>query len=195
MDFQFVTPSDLIEYLFCKRFVYFIHVLKVKQHEHDRALVNKGRDIHTYKMVKNKDYLRKSVGAIDKMIDVYLSSETLKLVGRIDEVLFLDDKTAAPLDYKYAFWENKIYKTLMNQQVLYAMLIEENFNIEVNRAFIVYVRSSNHLESFPITQAHKNKAKEYLDEIFEIINLSLYPKPTSSKNRCSDCTYRNICVP
>lgn len=172
-----------------------MHILKIDQHEHDRALVNKGRDIHLQKMVVNKDYLRKSIGAVDKMIDVYLSSEKLRLVGRIDEVVFLDDHTAAPLDYKYAFWENKVYKTLFTQQVLYSLLIEENFSVNVDRAYIVYVRSKNHLESFPISPAHKSRAKEYLDEILEIINLAVFPKVSSTNSKCCDCTYRNICVP
>ena len=121
-EFQYITPSEVIEYLFCPRFVYYMNVMKVDQHENRRALVNKGRDIHKLKLVQNKDYLSKKAGAIDKLNDVYLSSENLKLVGKIDEVLFLQDGTAAPLDYKYAFWENKIFKTHKYQQTLYALL-------------------------------------------------------------------------
>jgi len=193
-DFQFVTPSEVMEYLFCPRFVYYMNVLKIEQHEHRRSLVNKGRDIHQLKMVQNKDYLRKTAGAVDKLIDVYLSSVNLKLVGRMDEVLFLSDGSAAPLDYKYAFWENKIYKTLKYQQVLYSMLIMENFNLPVHKAFIVYTRSKNHLVEFAVTDAILKKAKIILDEVFKITNLAQYPKATTTKRKCEDCTYRNLCV-
>lgn len=193
-DFQFITPSEVMEYLFCPRFVYYMNVLKIEQHEHRRTLVNKGREIHQLKMVQNKDYLRKSAGAKDKMIDVYLSSESLKLVGRMDEVLFLEDGSAAPLDYKYAFWENKIYKTLRYQQVLYALLIMENFHLPVHKAFIVYTRTKNHLEEIAITAKLIDQAKKILDEVFTIINLAIYPQATKTKRKCEDCTYRNICV-
>ncbi len=193
-EFQFITPSEVMEYLFCPRFVFYMNVLKIEQHEHRRTLVNKGRDIHQLKMVQNKDYLRKAAGAVDKMIDVYLGSESLKLVGRMDEVLFLEDGSAAPLDYKYAFWENKIYKTLRYQQVLYSLLIMESFRLPVHKAFIVYTRSKNHLESFAITPKLLDQAKRMLDEVFEIINLAIYPKATKTKRKCEDCTYRNICV-
>ena len=192
-EFQYITPSEVIEYLFCPRFVYYMNVMKVDQHENRRALVNKGRDIHKLKLVQNKDYLRKKAGAIDKLNDVYLSSENLKLVGKIDEVLFLQDCTAAPLDYKYAFWENKIFKTHKYQQTLYALLITENFNLPVNKGFIVYTRSNNHLEELAITDALKKKAIILVDEIFKIINDEMYPKGSNSKRKCSDCTYRNIC--
>jgi CRISPR-associated exonuclease Cas4 len=194
MDFQFITPSEVMEYLFCPRFVYYMNVLKISQHEHRRNLVNKGRDIHQLKLVQNKEYLRKSVGAVDKLVDVYLSSESLRLVGRMDEVLFLNDGSAAPLDYKYAYWENKVYKTLKFQQVLYSMLIMENFNVPVDKAFIVYTRTKNHLVEIPINQNLIAKAKQILDEVFKIINLAQYPKATTTKRKCEDCTYRNICV-
>ena len=190
----FVTPSEVIEYLFCPRFIYYMNVLNIEQHEHKRKLVNKGRDIHALKMVRNKDYLRKKIGAIDKEIDVYLSSEKYKLVGRIDEVLFLKDNTAAPMDYKYAFWENRIYKTLKMQQTLYALLIEENFDKKVEKAFLVYVRSKNHLEAIHITENMKKEAMEIVNEIFDILNLNYFPKKTKDKNKCLDCTYRNLCT-
>ncbi|MDP8204433.1 MAG: CRISPR-associated protein Cas4 [Candidatus Tenebribacter mawsonii] len=190
----FVTPSEVIEYLFCPRFIYFMNVLKIEQHEHKRKLVNKGRDIHALKMVHNKDYLRKKIGAIDKKIDVYLTSKKLKLVGRIDEVLFLENNEAAPLDYKFAFWEDKIYKTLRMQQTLYALLIEENFDKKVEKAFLVYVRSKNHLEEIRISENMKKEAIVIVNEIFDILNQNYFPKATKNKNKCLDCTYRNLCA-
>jgi CRISPR-associated exonuclease Cas4 len=171
-----------------------MHVLKIEQHEHKRTLVNIGRDIHALKMVRNKEYLRKKIGCIDKIIDVYLSSDKYKIVGRIDEVVFLADNFAAPLDYKYAFWENKVYQTHKMQQTLYALLIQENFQTKVEKGFLVYVRSKNHLEELPITENMKSKAIKIVEDIFDILNVNFYPQMTKSKNRCLDCTYRNLCV-
>lgn len=190
----FVTPSDVIEYLFCPRFLYYMHVLDIEQHEHKRLLVNKGRDIHQLKLVRNKEYLRKKIGCIDKQLDVYLTSAKHRLVGRIDEVLFLENNFAAPLDYKFSFWAGKIYKTYKTQQVLYSLLIEENFQKKVEKAFIVYVRTNNHLEEITITSKMKQEALKIVDEIFDILNLNYYPAATKYKNKCLDCTYRNLCA-
>jgi CRISPR-associated exonuclease Cas4 len=194
MESQFITPSEVLEYMFCPRFAYFMNVLKIDQHEHRRYLVNKGRDIHTLKLVQNKDYLRAKIGVKDKLIDVYLSSQKLHLVGKIDEVLFLNDGSAAPLDYKYTFWENKIYNTHKIQQCLYTLLIEENFDITSNKAFLVYVRSKNHLEELTINPTMKKKALDILDDLFQIINKGSFPSAKTSTRKCEDCTYRNICV-
>jgi len=191
---QFVTPSEVIEYLYCPRFIYYMNSLKIPQHEHRRALVNKGRDIHELKLVRNKDYIRKRLNCSDKICDVYLSSETLKLVGKMDEILILNDGSMAPLDYKFASWNNKVYITLLIQQVLYALLIEAHYQTQVTKAFIVYIRSKNHVEEIPITQKQKEKAKKIVDEIFAILNMNYYPKGTKQKRKCEDCTYRNICI-
>ncbi|HOH98581.1 MAG TPA: CRISPR-associated protein Cas4 [Candidatus Cloacimonadota bacterium] len=194
MDFQFITPSEVIEYLFCPRFVYFMNVLRIDQHEHRRHLVNKGRDIHDLKLVQNKDYLRSKIGVKDKILDAYLSSEKYHLVGKIDEVLFLSDGSAAPLDYKYAYWENKVFETHLMQQSLYAIMIQENFDLAVNQAFLVYVRSKNHLEPIVITEQMKRKALVIVDDIFKIINEGSFPNAKAEVRKCEDCTYRNLCV-
>jgi len=192
-NFIFITPSEVIEYLFCPRFTYFMNVLKVSQHEHRRKLVNKGRNLHDLKLVRNKDYIRSRIGVIDKQQEVYLTSRKMHLVGKIDEVLFLKDNFAAPLDYKFAFWEEKIYKTLKTQQTLYALMIEENFEKTVNKAYLVYVRSKNKLVELEITDKMKYDALKIVDDLFEIIEFNYFPKSTKVKSKCNDCTYRNLC--
>ncbi|MCF7859691.1 MAG: CRISPR-associated protein Cas4 [Candidatus Cloacimonetes bacterium] len=189
----FVTPSEVIEYLYCPRFIYYMNVLNIDQHEHRRTLVNKGRDIHNLKLVRNKDYLRQRIGAISKETDVYLTSDKLSLVGKVDEVLFLENGEAAPLDYKFTFWEDKLYKTLKIQQTLYALLIEEKYDMPVNKAFLVYVRSKNKLIEVPIGGDLKKEALEIVSVIFDILNLNYFPAETKTKTKCSDCTYRNLC--
>ena len=69
----------------------------------------------------------------------------------------------------------------------------ENFDVKVDRGFIVYIRSKNKLVELPITQKICDKAKIMLDEIFEIINQSYYPKASRNQRKCEDCTYRNLC--
>ena len=170
-----------------------MNVLKVSQHEHRRKLVNKGRNLHDLKLVRNKDYIRSRIGVIDKQQEVYLTSRKMHLVGKIDEVLFLKDNFAAPLDYKFAFWEEKIYKTLKTQQTLYALMIEENFEKTVNKAYLVYVRSKNKLVELEITDKMKYDALKIVDDLFEIIEFNYFPKSTKVKSKCNDCTYRNLC--
>ena len=80
---------------------------------------------------------------VEKRIDVSLISRRHHLRGRLDEVLFFDDGTAGPLDYKFAKDPGRIYTTLRLQSAIYALLIRENFRVPVRRGYLVYTRSQN----------------------------------------------------
>jgi CRISPR-associated exonuclease Cas4 len=187
-----LTPSHIIEYLYCPRFTYFEYVLGIQQYEERHYKVQKGRNIHELKMVRNKEYLRKRIGAVEKYSEQYLTNGSLR--GKIDEVLLLSDGSMAPLDYKYAQYKEKIYDTYKTQLFCYAVLIEENFQKEVNKGFIVYVRSANKLKEIPIRKSDKDKIKIVIEQVSKVISINFYPKSTRYKKRCLTCTYRNICT-
>jgi hypothetical protein len=42
----YITPSEIIEFLYCKRFIYFMKCLGIRQYEEKRYKVQKGREIH-----------------------------------------------------------------------------------------------------------------------------------------------------
>lgn len=187
-----LTPSHIIEYLYCPRFTYFEYVLGIPQYEEKNFKVMKGRELHDIKLERNKDYLRKKIGAKDKWIDQYLTNDNIR--GKVDEVLLLEDDTMAPLDYKYAEYKDKIYETYKQQLVCYAILIEQNFGKKVNKGFLVYVRSKNKLVEVEITESQKQEVRELIDAIQDILEKNHFPRATKYKKRCLNCTYRNICI-
>jgi CRISPR-associated exonuclease Cas4 len=140
----------------------------------------------------NPYYLRKKIGVKEKKSDVYLAGRQ-GIRGIVDEIMFLNDRTAAPLDYKYAEYKDETFKTYRTQLIFYAQLIKDNFNVPVNRGYIVYTRSKNKLVEVPIQKKDFVKLEKIIDEIVEIIQKCRYPKPTKYKRRCSDCCYRNLC--
>jgi len=81
----------------------------------------------------------------------------LHIRGIVDEVLFLKDGTAAPIDYKYAQCREKTFKTHKYQATIYAMLIEENYGKPVNRAYLCYARSNNKIKEVRITEKDRKK--------------------------------------
>ena len=141
-----------------------------------------------------KDYLRKKLGCIKKENSVYLASSKYHLRGIVDEVLFLNDGTLAPIDYKYAEYNERLYQTYKIQSVLYALLIKENFQSEVDRGYVCYVRSRNLIKELPISPNDYNHAIEIVNNILKIIQTGFYPKKTKNKSKCIDCCYKNICV-
>jgi len=189
-----ITTSELIEYLYCPRFTYFLNCLKIPQHEELRYKVLKGRELHEKKEKTNVDYIRKRLGCIKKEVSVYLASKKLKIRGIVDEVLFLNDGTLAPFDYKLTEYDEFIFRTHRVQSTVYAMLIMENYGEPVKRGFICYARSKNLVKELVYREEDFAATKEIINEIFAIILEGFYPKKTRWPNRCIDCCYRNICV-
>lgn len=187
-----VTASDMLEYLYCPRYTYFEHVLGISQNEDKRFKVQKGREIHEDVRKVNPDYLRKKIGQVGKESDVYLSSKD-GMKGIVDEILFLNDGTAAPLDYKYAQYEERLYKTYKYQLVFYSKMIKENYNVDVLRGFLIYTRSQNKLIEVEITPADFIELDEILKNIKLIIQGCNYPNATKITRKCDDCCYKNIC--
>jgi len=166
-------------------------VLRIPQFEEKSYKVLQGREMHDRKEAQNTGYLRQRIGAEAKLIGGYLTNELLR--GEVDEVLELSDGTMAPLDYKFAKWEERLYDTYRTQLACYAWLIEENFGKTVNRGYLVYTRSKNHLLEVPIARDDIDAVHRAAMEIKSIVEKNLYPTATKVKKRCEHCTYRNIC--
>lgn len=187
-----LTPSHLIQYLYCPRFIYFEHVLAIPQYEEKNYKVMRGRHLHDARLEQNKGYLRKRIGVVARYDDQYLTNDLLR--GKVDEVLLLADGTMAPLDYKFAVYEERLFKTYATQLYCYAWLIETNFGKSVNKGYLVYTRSQNKLITLEVEDAHKQWVKATARAVGEIIMENYYPKATRDKKKCLSCTYRNICV-
>ena len=167
-------------------------MLDIPEHQEQRFKVQKGRKIHEKVRKTNAKYLRKKIGVIDKKSDVYLASP-LGIRGIVDEVLFLNDDTAVPLDYKFAEYKNKLFKTYRFQLIFYAQLIKDNYHVPVKKGFIIYTRSKNKLVEVPIKEKDFIKLEKIVDDVMNIVQNCRYPEPTSVKRCCSDCCYKNIC--
>jgi CRISPR-associated exonuclease Cas4 len=190
----FITVSDVMEYLFCKRFIYFMYCLGIPQHEEKRYKVLKGRELHEAREKVNKSYIRKKLQCVRKDVAVYLVSRKYHLKGEVDEVLFLNDGTAAPLDYKFAVFKDTVFRTHKYQSALYGLMIADNYGVEVNRGFVCYTRSNHLVKEVKLSDKDFERAIAMVNEVLDIIQKGFYPEVTKYKARCVDCTYRNICV-
>lgn len=189
-----ITISDVLEYLFCPRFIYFMYCLDIPQHEEKRFKVLKGREVHEIRRLTNTEYARKKLNCTRKERDVFIASKENRIKGIVDEVLFLEDGTAAPLEYKFAEYKDKIFRTYKYQLILQALMIKENYGIDVKRGYICYTRSNSLVKQIDFKSSDFKKAVDIIESIIDIIEKGVYPKTTRSSMKCIDCCYRNICV-
>ncbi len=193
-DGPMIIISDVLEYLFCPRFIYFMYCLDIPQHQELKYKVLRGREIHAEKRTTNPHYLRKKLGVTRREHDVFLASRDLHVKGIVDEVLFLDDGTAAPFEYKFAEFKQRVFNTYRYQLVLHALMIQESFGVPVNKGFISFVRSNDHVEEVLFSNKDFEQGRQIVQKILDIIETGFYPKRTCTASHCADCCYRNICV-
>lgn len=187
-----ITATEILEHLFCPRFTYFEVYLGISEQQEKRFKVQTGRSVHEEKARINPRYLREKLKCINRRNRVYLSSSR-GIRGIVDEVLFFGDGSAAPLDYKYAEFRDRTFKNHQMQLTFYGRLIHDHYGLPVHRGFIVYTRSRNKLVEVPLTDKMYADLERQIEEVLEIVRRGIYPKPTPSRLRCSDCCYRNIC--
>lgn len=187
-----ITPSHIIQHLYCPRFTYFEWVLRLPQNEEKYSKVLRGRQLHDERLERNKGYLRKRLGVVSRFDDQYLTNDFLR--GRVDEVLELEDGTFAPLDYKFAEYKDRVFSTYLTQLYCYALLIQSNFGKSVTRGFIVYTRSNNKVVELPTPDTALDGVKRTAAEIRKVVENNTFPKATAYKKRCLTCTYRKVCL-
>lgn len=187
-----LTPSHLIEHQYCPRYTYYEHVLRLPQFEEKYGKVMRGRELHKRRLQENQGYLRKRIGVVARHDDCYLAMPGLR--GILDEVLELNDGTFAPLDYKFAKWQGRVQQTYRLQLTCYAMLVRHTYATEVNRGYLVYTRSKNHIQRVDITEEDEALVTKLIKETTDVIATGRYPRKTKFVSQCLTCTYRNICV-
>ncbi len=170
-----------------------MHCLGIPQHEGRLIKVQKGRALHKSKEKTNLGYLRKRYGVTDKLTGIYLCSKKHRIRCIMDEVLFLEDGSVAPLDYKFAKYHNRVFKTHKYQSALYGLVIAEHFNRPVYRGYLCYTRSENKIVEITFNEKLFQQAEDIIRNIFCIIQREQFPETTGNKKRCIDCCYRRIC--
>ena len=123
-----------------------------------------------------------------------MSSPRFNMKGVVDEVLTLADGTMAPLDYKFAKFDERVFSTYRNQVVFYSLLIQENYRKVVNHGYICFTRSNNLIKEIPVTDHDFILMRAMLSEMITITQKGYYPPGTKNKAKCLDCCYRNVCA-
>lgn len=181
--------SDLKQYYYCPRVVYYQYVLPVDRHV-------------TYKMEKGKvaqDELEalearrklKAYGLEDgkRTFNLWIKSERLGLSGKMD-LLIEADSGLYPVDFKYT--KGRPFKNHVYQLAGYALLLEEKRGRPVSKAF-VYLIPQKDVVVFDMDDALKQGCLSTLEGIRSMIKEERFPDAPPTRTKCVDCEYQNYC--
>jgi CRISPR-associated exonuclease Cas4 len=194
---DFISVTDIKQYIYCPRIVYFDRVLRAKQIFGSQQADSKQlHEDYVTKELKRKDaiyYSPEFVGA-EKYMNITLCSNKHNLQGNVDCIIKTARDEYIPVDYKNMHSDKgRICMQHKYQLVGYALLIEDNFNTTVKQAIVNYIPEKLILP-FEITPTMKTFVKRVIGHIKRIIKDEELPPIRVSKYKCTGgCGHKQLC--
>lgn len=187
----FLTATDLMNYLYDPRIIYFVHVLKIPQATTAKEL--KGREKYEeFKSKSKRNKIIKELPFLEKFYDIYLASSKYNFATKLDCIAIDKAKNKAyPIQAKYSSRPRILYRSQKFQIVMEAMLVEERLGYKVPYGFVKFLKSGDFVKVI-ITEKLKNELLQTFGEIESIITEEKLPKPTPYKKKMMDNCYKNL---
>ena len=121
-----------------------------------------------------------------------LKSENLCLSGRMDQ-LQIFPKDFVPVELKSGkLPRDDVWPGHKLQLAGYALLLQEKFNIAVNKGIVRYIDHDTTREVL-INPFLKQEVRNLTKEIFELLNSLNLPDRVANKNKCNACNLKADC--
>lgn len=189
--------SELRQYWFCPRLLYYFYCLPdvrpvtykmeegLEEHREEVAREQR-RGLSFYGLADVEERAR-------KRFDVLVESERLRLRGRLDAVIEVEEEggiRAYPVEYKATRREPGPQYRL--QLAAYAVLLEEQEGCRISEGFFVLLPLRKVLR-VRLDRAAKARAVAAVLDMHRIVLEEKLPAAPKSTARCSTCEFRRFC--
>lgn len=186
------TATDLKQYLYCPRILYYHHCLPRIRPTTDKMAA--GITAHDSEAAREARRSLRPYGLreAERHFDVLVESERLGLRGRVDLVLASPEGArgqAWPVEFKLATRSGEHWKL---QLAAYALLLEEQWGVKAERGYL-YLIPTGQAEAIPLTVRLKRRAEEALAQMRRIADDETMPEPPKVRAKCHNCEFRRFC--
>jgi len=192
-DEVFVDVTDVKQYFYCPRIVYFMRVLGLCERVTESMRV--GRESHEEIRCREErkvKLLSTAIYADEKIFGVFVESRRLRLRGVIDCLACLPGGEWVVVEYKDTY-STRVQIHHYYQLVAYTLLAQEYLNKIISRGFLFYALSGRVFE-VAVPSSAKEYVKKTIKKIQRIIVSEELPKPTPTKSKCRSCGYYRYCL-
>lgn len=180
-----VAVSDLRQYLYCPRIIYWRRVLRFGGKE--TPLMLRGKELQSRSVSRALELV--PLRGCRAMRDIYMTSDDLGLRGRLDALIVCNTKERAyPLEVKHGNPASS-HKV---QLAAYSLLVERVYNLQVNEGFLYYPKKEG-LVRVIISPELRKKALDTVNRIREILIEESLPPPTKNAGKCFVCEHYVAC--
>lgn len=181
--------SDIRQYIYCPRVVYFNYVLPVPRRR--TVKMDAGRDAHIdfADLEKRRTLAKYKLTEGERRFHVPLSSSRLGLTGVLD-MLIVSPAGQFPVEFKNTSGGMGLHHKY--QLVAYAMMAEASMAQPVRMGF-VYVIPTKKVFSVQVHQGARIHVLRVLGAMRNMVSSQKMPAVIRSQSRCRDCEFKNYC--
>lgn len=180
--------SDIKQYLYCPRIVYFTYVLPVEKKTTPKMEIGKEEHLKTARLEGRRRLRAYGLTEGERFFNTYLFSPRLGLEGVLDMYLAVP-RGSFPVDFKNTC---RLAVNHKYQLLAYALLLEDQLGRPVRGGFIYLIPLGRaiYVEATPEARLY---TKRLLGAIRGLIKRQHFPAVARRAGRCADCEYRNYC--
>ncbi len=187
---QTVLVTDLKQWLYCARIVYYHQVLGVTAPPTFK--MQEGRLAHDLleKLEKRRCFRRYGFTKATRRFGVWIHDPGLGLAGRID-MLLEAQQCAAVVDFKLT--SGRVRENHHLQLAAYALLAERWLRRPVELGFLYRIPNGS-VTPVPLAPHHRARVLEAIEEIRRMGRHQTCPEPPPTRGRCQECEFINYCA-
>lgn len=181
--------SDLKQYYYCPRVVYYQYVLPVDRKTTYK--MEKGQVLHEELEKLESRRKLKAYGLKDgkRTFNKWIRSRRLGLTGKLD-LLIETESDIYPVDFK--FTRGRPFMNHLYQIGGYALILEDQTGRFPRKGFVYLIQQKDAVV-FDLTDEIKASCLKTLEEIRLMIMEERFPEAPEQRAKCSDCEYQNYC--
>ncbi|MDA8235149.1 MAG: CRISPR-associated protein Cas4 [Clostridia bacterium] len=181
--------SDIKQFVYCPRILYFTYVLPVDKKVTRKMTYGQERHVELDCLEKRRKLKRYNLAEGERKFHTHLYSPRLGLEGKLD-LHIICGQEFFPVEFK-----NTLKGPGLNhkyQLTAYAMLLEDVYRRPVRYGFI-YLIPTGTIHELEITPNMRQHVKEIMTKIRCMVKGQSMPGTAIRKQRCVDCEYRKFC--
>ncbi|MCF2138267.1 MAG: CRISPR-associated protein Cas4 [Candidatus Thorarchaeota archaeon] len=186
---NFLTPTDVKQYVFCPRVTYFTRVVQIrpimssqqpdakKDHvriaDHEKRRRNMLKQSFPFTVAKRK-------------FELFFRSPRLQVHGKVDMLVITNEGEYIPVEFKAMVSKNRQVRLDHKYQLaVIALLIEDHYDTIVRRGYLHYMKDEQTVQVF-LTEGVKRRAQVYLRRIRDLLDAGVVPEPRR------ECRYSRV---
>jgi CRISPR-associated exonuclease Cas4 len=184
-----LRASDLRQFLYCPRVVYFSHVVPVARVETFKMSAGRDAEREHARLERRRNLARYGLDHGERRYDVRVNCAALGVSGTVDEVV---SSSVSPVPVEVKFTEGGVAFGHKVQLVVYGMALEEEGSREIPRGF-VHLVPSRRTVAVMFDSNLRAAARDVVRRIREMLENQDFPPPADRPAKCDGCELRCFC--